>query len=298
MQRALLLIAGLLAGLVCAEVAVRVLDVPPVPLTPLYLPSYQASEDPVLLYEYRPNLRVEDAPFDALHRGFTTNAQGFRDVEFPVQKPAGELRILALGDSITAGNGVSDLWQTWPKRLERRFAQAGRPEVRVLNLGVGGYHPLQAARLLETRGLALAPDLVVLLVCLNDLDAGADGGIRGLGLGSTQRDPLEQEPSDPLGAGLALLARIAHERALPTMVFLLPGLAGSIADYPHAALHARMRAIAEQTPTLPWIDLLDDFRQLGVSPRRLTVDGLHPNRAGAAVLAEIIFRYLEKRELP
>ena len=170
MRRALLVLLGLCSGLALAEIAVRVLDVPPRPLAPLHLPSYRLSDDPLLRYEYRPNLRPEDEPYDALHQGFSTNSQGFRDVEFPVRKPAGELRILALGDSTTAGNGIADLRDTWPKRLERRFAEAGRPEVRVLNLGVGGYHPLQSARLLELRGLALEPDLVLLLVCLNDLD--------------------------------------------------------------------------------------------------------------------------------
>jgi hypothetical protein len=63
---------------------------------------------------------------------------------------------------------VPELENTWPKRLERLFADVGRPELRVLNLGVGGYQPLQEARLLELRGLALEPDLVLVLVSLND----------------------------------------------------------------------------------------------------------------------------------
>lgn len=336
MRRALLLGIGLLAGLVLAEIAVRVLDVPPRPLAPLHLPSYQLSDDPVLRYEYRPNLSPDDAPYDALHQGFATNSQGFRDVEFPVQKPAGELRILALGDSTTAGNGVAELENTWPKRLERRFAESGRPAVRVLNLGVGGYHPLQAARLLELRGLALEPDLVLLLVSLNDLDASADGGIRRslervrarggseatgpaaallrhsrlafvvahraralefLGLEPEARVPV-RESENPLAEGLALLARLQQEHGLRVLVVLLPGLGQPFARYTHGALHRRMAAIAAQTPTLPWLDLLDDFRGAGVDPRRLTIDGLHPNHIGTAVLAEILYRHLAERSLP
>ena len=68
--------------------------------------------------------------------------------------------------------------------------------------------------------------------------------------------------------------------------------------YKYAALHQRMRATATRLPTLAWIDLLADFRATGVDPRTLSVDGLHPNRAGTAVLAEILQRRLAERALP
>jgi lysophospholipase L1-like esterase len=335
-RRALLVLLGLCSGLALAELAVRVLDVPPRPLEALHLPSYRLSDDPVLRYEYRPNLRPEDEPYDALHQGFATNSLGFRDVEFPLHKPAGEVRILALGDSTTAGNGIADLADTWPRQLERRFAESGRAEVRVLNLGVGGYHPLQAARLLELRGEALAPDLVLLLVCLNDLDPSADGGIRrqlervrarggdaapgplaallrvsrlafvvahrtrALGLAELEPEPRMpvRDSENPLADGLALLARLQQERGLRVVALLLPGLRQPFTRYPHAALHRRMAEIAARTPEIPWVDLLDDFRESGADPRRFTVDGLHPNRAGAAVLAEIVYRRLAAAELP
>jgi lysophospholipase L1-like esterase len=334
-RRALLVVLGLCVGLALAEILVRVLDVPPRPLPPLDLASYRISDDPVLRYEYRPNLRADEKPYDALHQGFTTNSQGFRDVEYPAAKPPGELRIVALGDSTTAGNGIGALDATWPKRLERRYAEAGRPEVRVLNLGVGGYHPLQEARLLELRGLALEPDLVLLLVCLNDLDASADGGIRktlervrarggdaspgafasltrwsrlafvvsqrarGLSSGASdaQRVPA-RDVENPLAEGLALLAKLQQEHGLRVQVFLLPGLGADFARYRQTPLHARMREIAAATPSLPWVDLLDDFRSAGVSPRTLTLDGLHPNAAGAAMLAEILYRRLAGEQLP
>jgi len=335
-RRALLLILGIAGGLALAEAAVRVLDVPPRPLAPLHLPSYRLSDDPVLLYEYRPNLRPEDEPYDSLHRGFTTNSLGFRDVEFALHKPPGELRILAIGDSTTAGNGIADLKDTWPKQLERRFAESGRKDVRVLNLAVGGYHPLQAARLLELRGLPLEPDLVILLVCLNDLDANADGGIRrqlervrargggepdagplaallrvsrlafvvahrtrafGLGDQRTLRTKIEN-PANPLADGLALLARLQQEHGLRILVFLLPGLGQQFDRYGHTELHQQMAEIAARTPSLPWHDLLDAFRATGIDPRRLTLDGLHPNAHGADVLAEILYQELVRQQLP
>jgi lysophospholipase L1-like esterase len=335
----LLLLLGLLASLAVPEIAMRVLDVSPRPLAPLELKSYRLSGDPVLRYEYRPGLRAGDAHFDALHAGFTTNAHGFRDVELPLEKPAGEVRILALGDSTTAGNGVPELEHTWPKRLERRFAEAGHEERRVLNLGVGGYQPLQEARLLELRGLAFEPDLVLVLLSLNDLDWEADGGIgemleqaragdapapsdpfalltrvsrlafvvahraRALGLelplpeAARHVAPVRALGS-PLAEGLTLLARLQRERGVKVVVALLPAFSEPFERYAHAALHERMRASAARLPTLTWIDLLDDFRATGVDARALSVDGLHPNGAGTAVLAEILHRHLEARALP
>lgn len=103
---------------------------------------------------------------------------------------------------------------------------------------------------------------------------------------------------DPLAEGLALLARLQREHGLRVLVALLPGLGQPFDRYPYAALHARMAEIAARTPTLPWLDLLGDFRAAGVNPRQLTVDGLHPNRMGAAVLAEILYRRLAERGLP
>ena len=335
----LLLLLGLLASLAVPEIAVRVLDVSPRPLAPLELSSYRLSDDPVLRYEYQPGLRASDAHFDALHEGFTTNSLGFRDDEFPIAKPAGEVRILALGDSTTAGNGVPELSNTWPKRLERRFAESGRPELRVLNLGVGGYQPLQEARLLELRGLAFEPDLVLVLVSLNDLDWEADGGVgrmleqaqapgapasssffalltrvsrlafvvahraRALGLELPLPDAATtvahvRELGSPLAEGLTLFARLQREHGVKVVVALLPAFAQPFESYAHAALHERMRASAARLPTLAWIDLLRDFRAAGVDARSLSMDGLHPNDAGTAVLAEILYRHLSERALP
>ena len=81
-------------------------------------------------------------------------------------------------------------------------------------------------------------------------------------------------------------------------VFLLPGLERPFAHYTHRAQHRQMAAVAARTPELPWRDLLDDFRATGADPRHFTIDGLHPNRMGAAVLAEILHRVLAESGLP
>ena len=91
----------------------------------------------------------------------------FRDEEFPIDKPAGEFRVLALGDSITYGMGVPAR-DTWPKVVQRGLAEDGAA-VRVINCGfaAGSYDPAGYETWMETDGLLLDPDLVLMqAICL------------------------------------------------------------------------------------------------------------------------------------
>src|SRR5262245_9955658 len=62
------------------------------------------------------------------------NSLGFRDDEFPVEKQPGELRVLALGDSFTHGQGVQAR-DSWPEVLERGLQPLHRGPVQVINGG-------------------------------------------------------------------------------------------------------------------------------------------------------------------
>jgi len=65
------------------------------------------------------------------------NKQGHRGSTVPLVKPQGELRILALGDSVTWGAGVR-AEDTWPAQLkEKLHNQLGKP-VSVINAAVPG----------------------------------------------------------------------------------------------------------------------------------------------------------------
>lgn len=112
----------------------------------------------------------------------STNSAGFRGPELPVERSGG-VRIACLGDSYTFGEGVGDD-QTWPAQLRevlaRRFPQAG---VEVLNCGVNAYETRQERRLLETRVLDYAPDLVLLAFFLNDAAVRAEGELAGFEYG-------------------------------------------------------------------------------------------------------------------
>ena len=75
---------------------------------------------PYLLYTNAPNLRAD---------GFQqTNTLGYRNAEFPIEKPSGLTRILVLGGSTTLSYpSVKDPSNTWTARLEQRLNQRPAP---------------------------------------------------------------------------------------------------------------------------------------------------------------------------
>lgn len=98
------------------------------------------------------------------------NAHGLRDAEFPEAKPAGEYRILVLGDSLTFGIDVAQD-DTFCRRVDAALAgRCGRERVRLINAGVQGYDSKQERDYLLHRGLALDPDLVLVAFYGNDAE--------------------------------------------------------------------------------------------------------------------------------
>lgn len=100
-----------------------------------------------------------------------TNSLGLRDDELSQHKVKNEFRILLLGDSVTAGFEVARS-ETHEAQLESRLNALGDGwQHQVINAGLRGYGTDQELLFLQTRGLALAPDLIVLaFVPANDLE--------------------------------------------------------------------------------------------------------------------------------
>jgi hypothetical protein len=85
------------------------------------------------------------------------NSHGARGAEeYPLAKPAGEKRIVVVGDSFTFGEGVPDD-DVYTALLQRQF-----DGVRVINLGVLGYGTDQQYLRLRRDGFAFDPDQVIL----------------------------------------------------------------------------------------------------------------------------------------
>lgn len=96
------------------------------------------------------------------------NSLGFRDDELPARKGENELRILILGDSITWASYLP-AEETFVERAEEylRRSLPGR-SVEVINAGVGDIGLKEEIAILEERGLAVSPDIVVISFYLND----------------------------------------------------------------------------------------------------------------------------------
>ena len=132
----------------------------------------QPAREPQLLFQSDPEVGFVHVPSQAgfLDDGWATiNSLGLRGDMPEPEKPAGGVRILAVGDSTTFGWGVNDL-ETYGARLQRLLAEAepGRP-IRVVNAGVSAYNLRQSARLLGRLAPALNPDVVLVGVFWNDL---------------------------------------------------------------------------------------------------------------------------------
>jgi hypothetical protein len=102
---------------------------------------------------------------------FETNSLGFRSEEFG-EKTDSEVRILALGDSITLG-GSLPAHLTYPGQLEAFLGASGHPalgdrEVRVINAGIGAIDLENEFAILMDTGLLAEPDIVLVGLYLND----------------------------------------------------------------------------------------------------------------------------------
>jgi lysophospholipase L1-like esterase len=126
--------------------------------------TVRRSDDPRLRFELRPG-GVARAEVE-----YRVNGLGLRGPETTLAKPPGVRRLAVLGDSIAFGYWVADE-HGFARQLEALLRSApGGERVEVLNFGVPGYNLEQEVEMLRAKALAFAPDAVVVLFCLNDLE--------------------------------------------------------------------------------------------------------------------------------
>ena len=101
-----------------------------------------------------------------------------KQLEFLSQSQAklndgGEFRIVAFGDSITAGGDATHpdriFWKRWANRLQQRYPRA---KVNAINGATGGDSTVQGLQRLEAKVLKEKPDLVLLGFGMNDHNKG------------------------------------------------------------------------------------------------------------------------------
>ncbi len=162
MRNTLLFLVSMLITLAATEVLVRATD-------PLGISYYEASADYQGDKLADPDLGVRHRPsYSASYGGVASdfNELGMRDRSMAT-RPDDELRILALGDSVTFGWGAAQS-ETFSEQLEVLLGQALRRPVSVLNTGVGGYNTVQELGVLRKLGPVLQPDLLLLTYTTND----------------------------------------------------------------------------------------------------------------------------------
>lgn len=121
------------------------------------------------LYQHKPNLDLSIGSFR-----LRTNSRGCRGPEVAVPKPADVFRIVLLGDSVAFGWGVDDE-VTFARRLETEWnAQTRGKRLEVVNTGHPMYDTNQEEATLREVGLALQPDLVLLVYVVNDIEPTRD----------------------------------------------------------------------------------------------------------------------------
>jgi acyl-CoA thioesterase-1 len=192
----------------------------------------------------------------------TSSARGAPAV---VRAAAEPVRIVALGDSLTSGHRLPSQ-DAYPALIQSALLDEGIPAV-VINHGISGDTTAGGVRRVAA-ALAERPDVLILALGVND-------GLRGLPVAQVRRN-LETiiEAAQAQDVAVVLCAM----EALP-----LQGWQYTV-DF-----HQLYEELAQRY-TLPLVP----FIMLGVlgNPELMAADGVHPNAAGAKVLAANILPYV------
>ncbi|MDF1750277.1 MAG: arylesterase [Alphaproteobacteria bacterium] len=180
---------------------------------------------------------------------------------------AAETTILALGDSLTAGYGLSKA-ESFPNKLEAALKKAGR-DVRVINGGVSGDTSKGGLSRVDWL-FADKPELMI-------LELGANDGLRGLPPSETRKNL----------AAIIEKAQAAGVKVLLTGMMAPPNLGREYSE----EFNAVFPGLAEEYNTLFYPFFLDGV----VADANLNQgDGMHPTGAGVDVIVTRILPIVQQ----
>ena len=197
------------------------------------------------------------------------------------------IKYLALGDSYTIGTGASSPAHSWPSIIAERLKQQAGREVELTNPAVNGF----TTRDLINQELAhvgrLKPDLVTILIGVNDL-------VRG------------RTPADYRASLVRIYDEVEKEKAPDGRVFAVSIPKWSVV--PAAREYGDPERIRDLTDTFNdiareeaekrgfgWIDITAaSLTGLG-TPDWIASDGLHPGDNQYAAWAEVIWHAVRPR---
>ncbi|MBR7071590.1 MAG: SGNH/GDSL hydrolase family protein [Clostridia bacterium] len=211
------------------------------------------------------------------------------------------LKINFLGDSITEGCGASETRFRFTDRIAADYGAICR------NYGIGGARIAKQTKLVPWETVDNYYSGRV-----ETMDANADlvvifGGTNDFGHGDAPLGQMSDRTPDTFYGGLHTLCQNVLKRfPKATVVFLTPlhrwneeNPCGDGKEQPVAVLKTYVEIIKEVAEyyALPVLDL---FAESGIQPQvdflkeRYTVDGLHPNDLGYALLSRKIAAFIEK----
>lgn len=180
-------------------------------------------------------------------------------------RPA-EVRIVFLGDSLTAGHGLGED-EAFPALVGQRLEREGLA-VRVVNAGVSGDTTAGGLRRLDWL-LHQRPDVVV-------VGLGGNDGLRGLAPEDTEKNlRLIVERAQDSGARVLLLG------------MLLPPNYGPRYTSDFAAIYPDVAEDLD-VPLVPFL-----LEGVGGRPELNQGDGIHPNAEGQRKVAETLYPFVE-----
>ena len=179
---------------------------------------------------------------------------------------SGPIRIVAFGDSLTAGLGV-DPSQAFPARLQARLDESAAP-FEIVNAGVSGDTSAGGLRRFDW---ATDGDVRILVVAL-----GGNDGLRGL-------------PVEALERNLSAIVERAQERGIAVLLCGMEAPPNFGESYT-VAFRRTFRSVAERhhVALLPF--LLEGVAGVAALNQ---ADGIHPNPEGAERVAAHVWTALE-----
>lgn len=178
---------------------------------------------------------------------------------------ANELTIVAVGDSLTAGNGLFEE-QSYPAQLQRKL-QADGHRVRVVNAGVSGE---TSSGTLARLGwvLTMKPDIVI-------LETGANDGLRGI------------DPAVPR-ANIREILRILEQQKIVTVLAGMK-MVWNMGPVYISTFNKIYPELAAETGVIFMPFFLADVATVAALNNE---DGLHPNEQGYTKIVTNIYPYV------
>jgi acyl-CoA thioesterase-1 len=176
-------------------------------------------------------------------------------------------RIIVLGDSLTAGLGL-DVNDSFPSRIEARLREQGY-DYDVVNAGVSGDTSAGGLRRLDWALAEGTPKILIVALGGND-------GLRGL-------------PPEQLEANLGAIIERGQKEDLTVILAGMEAPPNFGADYT-AGFRAVYPRLAERyhVRLIPFL-----LEGVAGNPALNQSDGIHPNRRGAELVADLVWKTLE-----